>query len=327
MATKILFIFLGFYFTTVKIHKGLDNFSAKDPVITIGTFDGVHLGHRKVIGRLKEIASENNGESVLFTFFPHPRLIVSPGEKNLRLITTLDEKQDILASLGVDHLIVFPFNKKFSETPYEKFVKNIIVGKIRARYLVMGYDHRFGRSREGDFKYMKKCADKFNFKIEKLDALLLNHINISSSKIRSSLEQGNIEVSNKYLGYNFTLHGKVVEGRKMGRTFGFPTANIESSDIHKIIPGYGVYAVKIRFNGSWYKGMLNIGSRPTFNNNADNRSIEVNIFDFNKNIYGKQITLEFIKRIRAEQKFASKEGLIKQLYIDKRAAISLLRGV
>ncbi|NQU88360.1 MAG: riboflavin biosynthesis protein RibF, partial [Mariniphaga sp.] len=242
------------------------------------------------------------------------------------VITTLEEKKDLLSSLGIDHLIVYPFTKEFSKLPYPDFVRKILVEKIQTRYLVVGYDHRFGKNREGGFEYLTDCAKNYGFEIEKLDALLLNDINISSSKIRQALDNGSIETANNYLGYYFTLNGKVIEGRKLGRKIGFPTANIESSDIHKIIPGYGVYAVKIKIDNKVYKGMLNIGSRPTFNHNADNRSIEVNIFDFNKNIYGKYISLQFVKRIREEQKFNNPEDLITQLFKDQESAIRYLNS-
>jgi riboflavin kinase/FMN adenylyltransferase len=189
----------------------------------------------------------------------------------------------------------------------------------------VGYDHRFGKNREGGFEYLKECARKHKFDIEKLDVLLVDESNVSSTKIRQSLEAGNIGRANRYLGYKFTLHGTVVEGQRVGRKIGFPTANIEASDAHKIIPGYGVYAVEIKLDGKKYKGMLNIGTRPTFNNNADNRSIEVHIFDFSGDIYKKEITLTFIGKIRAEQKFSGPEALVEQLKKDKKAAIKILK--
>lgn len=311
----------------MKIHNGVDDFSARNPVVTIGTFDGVHLGHRKVIRRLNEVAASQNGESVIFTFFPHPRLVVSPGETNLRLLTTLEEKTELLSDLRVGHLIVFPFTKEFSRLSYSSFVEKILYEKIRTRHLVVGYDHKFGKNREGGFDYLKACIERYGFGIEKLDALLLNSINISSSKIRNALEMGQIEIANKYLGYHFTLHGKVVEGKKVGRKINFPTANIESSDIHKIIPGYGVYAVKTGIGGEEFDGMLNIGTRPTFNQNADHRSIEVNIFGFDKDIYNETISIRFIKRIREEQKFSGPGELVEQLKKDRENAMRLLRGI
>lgn len=308
----------------VKTYTDLSEFKAKNPVVTIGTFDGVHRGHRIVIERLKEYAEKYGGETVLFTFYPHPRLVTNPDEKNLRLLTTLEEKKQLFAQFGIDHLIVYPFTKEFSELTYTEFVKNVLVDKIKTHCLVVGYDHKFGKNREGGFEYLKECAREYNFEIEKLEPLLLDDIHVSSTKIREALQAGNVKKANEHLGYEFTLHGTVVEGKRLGRTIGFPTANIESSDVHKLIPGYGVYAVRINIEGREFKGMLNIGTRPTFNQNADNRSIEVNIFDFEGDIYRKGITLVFVDKIREEQKFPGVEALVEQLKKDKVAALKIL---
>ena len=309
----------------MKLHTNLKSFKATNPVVTIGTFDGIHLGHQKVIARLKEIAKKRNGESVIFTFYPHPRLVTSASETNLRLLTTLEEKSALFEKFGIDHLVVYPFNKDFAELTYTEFVKQILVEKINTHCLVIGYDHKFGKNREGGFEYLKKCAEKFNFEIEKLDALLVDEENVSSTKIREALQNGNIKKANYYLGYNFKLCGTVVSGKQMGRKLGFPTANIETSDKHKIIPGYGVYAVKVTLNNKFYNGMLNIGTRPTFNKNADNRSIEVNIFDFADDIYEQEITIVFTDKIRDEQKFSGVEMLVEQLKKDKTAALKILQ--
>jgi len=309
----------------VKTYTDLDHFQVPNPVVTIGTFDGVHLGHRKVLDRLKEIAAEIGGETVLFTFYPHPRQVLTPEEHNLRLLTTPEEKIRLLETAGIDHLIIFPFSLAFSKLTYEEFVKNILVEKLKTACLVVGYDHKFGKNREGSFDYLQTCARQYGFRIERLDALLLNEVDISSTKIRESLEQGHIRKANQYLGYPFTLHGRVVEGQKLGRQIGFPTANIESSDINKLIPGYGVYAAFIEISGKTYRGMMNIGTRPTFNQNADNRSIEVNIFDFEEDIYGKEISLLFIDKIRNEQKFSSPAELVRQLHRDRETAQKILK--
>jgi riboflavin kinase/FMN adenylyltransferase len=294
------------------------------PVVTIGTFDGVHLGHQKVISRLQEIAKKHGGETVIFTFHTHPRLVTAPNETNLRLLTTLKEKINLFEKFGIDHLIIYAFNKSFSELTYSEFVEKILVNEIGTHSLVVGHDHKFGKNREGGFEYLQNCAAKFNFKIERLDALFVEDENVSSTKIRNALEGGEISKANHYLGYEFTLHGTVINGKQLGRTLGFPTANIESSDKHKIIPGYGVYAVHVNLDNKNYKGMLNIGTRPTFNKNADNRSIEVNIFDFEGDIYGKEITLKFVAKIRDEQKFDGVKMLIAQLQKDKIKAINIL---
>ena len=317
-------MFVDVQISEVKIHHDIKNFEAQRPVVTIGTFDGVHLGHQKVISRLKDFARKYNGETVIFTFYPHPRRIISPNETSLRLLTTLEEKKQLFAASGIDHLIIFPFTKKFSELSYSDFVKEILVKKIKTHCLIVGYDHKFGKDREGGFNYLKGCAQKYNFKIERLEALLLDDIDISSTKIRAALQEGNIKNANRHLGYNFTLQGTVIEGKRLGRKIGFPTANIEASDVHKLIPGYGVYAVKIILKGQEYHGMLNIGTRPTFNQNADNRSIEVNIFDFSEDIYSQEITLVFVDKIREEQKFNGVDALIGQLQKDKKTALKIL---
>jgi len=308
----------------VKVYHNINNFEAKNPVVTIGTFDGVHLGHQKVIARLKEFARKHDGESVIFTFHPHPRLVTAPNEGNLRLLTTIEEKKQLFEKSGIDHLIVYPFTKSFSELSYSSFVKNILVDKLKTRCLVVGYDHRFGKNREGSFEYLKECAKSYNFKIEKLDALLVDEVHVSSTRIRNALEDGDIKLANKFLGYRFTLHGTVVEGQRVGRKMGFPTANIEASDPNKLIPGYGVYAVEIILSEKKYSGMLNIGTRPTFNNNADNRSIEVHIFNFSGDIYNKEITLIFEAKIRDEKKFSGPEALVEQLKKDKETALKIL---
>ena len=308
----------------MKLHTNLEQFKARKPVVTIGTFDGVHLGHQKVILRLQEFAKQHDGETIIFTFHTHPRLITSPNENNLRLLTTLNEKIKLFEKYGIDHLIIYTFDKSFSELTYSEFVEKLLVEKIGTHCLVVGYDHKFGKNREGGFDYLKKFAEKFKFEIERLDALLVEEDSVSSTKIRNALQNGEIEKANHYLGYQFTLHGTVVEGKQLGRKLGFPTANIEASDKNKIIPGYGVYAVKVELNGADYNGMLNIGTRPTFNNNADNRSIEVNIFDFEGDIYGKEITLKFIGKIRDEKKFETMEMLVYQLEKDKIEALLIL---
>ncbi|VAW15950.1 FMN adenylyltransferase / Riboflavin kinase [hydrothermal vent metagenome] len=320
--TKIIILY---FWNLMEIYYQIDGFKAKNPVVTIGTFDGVHLGHRKILKRLKEIAREIGGETVLFTFYPHPRLSLNPQEKTIRLLTTLEEKIVQLEKAGIEHLIIYPFTKEFSELSYTEFVESILVGKIKTSCLVVGHDHKFGKNREGGFEYLKAYAEKYHFRIERIDALMLDSINISSTKIRKALQSGDIEEANKYLGYEFTLHGKVVKGKQVGSRIGFPTANIEASDIHKIIPGYGVYAVRVDIQGKVYNGMLNIGTRPTFNKNADNRSIEVNIFDFDKDIYHQNITLCFVRKIREEKKFNSPEALTEQLEKDKKAALAILQ--
>lgn len=305
----------------MKIYRDLTHFSAKNPVLTIGTFDGVHLGHRKIIDALGERAKAIEGESVIFTFHPHPRKVVAPEESNLRLLTTLEEKIALLEQSGIDHLIVYPFTKEFSQLTYEEFVEKVLVNQIHTNYLVVGYDHKFGKNRQGDFEFLQKCADQFGFHIEKMDVLLMNQAHISSTKIREAIQKGDFDTANAFLGYPFMLHGTVVEGQKLGRKIQFPTANIEASDADKIVPGYGVYAVKVTVSEKEHLGMLNIGNRPTVNNNADNRSIEVHILDFDADIYGLPIAVTFHQKLREEQKFSSLEQLKDQLVKDKKATL------
>lgn len=311
----------------MKIYRDLKSFHATKPVLTIGTFDGVHLGHRKIIDALCQRAKAIGGESVIFTFDPHPRKVVAPNESNLRLVTTLQEKIALLEQSGIDHLIVYPFTKEFSQLTYEEFVEKVLVNQIHTHYLVVGYDHKFGKNRQGDFEFLKECALRFGFHIEKMDVLLMNEANISSTKIREAIQHGDFETANAYLGYRFQLHGTVVEGQQLGRKLNYPTANVEASDPDKIIPGYGVYAVKVIVGGQQYSGMLNIGNRPTVNHNADNRSIEVNIFDFNEDIYGQPIELTFYKKLRDEQKFSSLEALKEQLAKDKTDTLAYFLSV
>ena len=311
----------------MKIHRDLNNFYAQNPVLTVGTFDGVHLGHRKIIARLHDLAKDINGESVIFTFDPHPRKIVAPAETNLRLLTTLDEKIELFEQSGIDHLIIYPFTPEFAQLTYEEFVEQILVGQIHTKSLVVGYDHKFGKGRQGDFEFLKNCADRLGFQIEKLDVLLMNESNISSTKIREAIQIGDFDTANAYLGYPFALHGTVVEGQKLGRLIQFPTANIEASDPDKIIPGYGVYAVQAKVLNQTYIGMLNIGSRPTVNHNADQRTVEVNLFDFDSDIYGEHLELIFFRKLREEQKFDSLDALKEQLAKDRVDTVAFFQTI
>lgn len=308
----------------MQIHYGLDNFNAVKPVITIGTFDGVHLGHREVILRLRQISADISGESVVFTFYPHPRIVVDSREDSLRLLSTQEEKIALLQNMGIDHLVIYPFTEEFSKLTYHEFVKNILVDKMHLNYLVIGYDHKFGQDRQGDFMSLRELSIDLGFKIERLDELLLNDTVVSSTKIRKALDEGNILKANQYLGYKYILMGRVIEGRQLGRKLGFPTANIEPYDDHKLVPRDGVYAVRVELNGKFFKGMLNVGVRPTVNYNADHRSIEVHLFEFDEDIYGADLTLHFEDKIRDEQKFPGLDELRAQLTKDKESALKIL---
>lgn len=308
----------------MQIHYDLDNFKAINPVVTIGTFDGVHKGHREVISELKRISRLSGGESVVFTFEPHPRVVIAPQEDSLRLLTTKEEKINLIGNIGVDHLVIYPFTKEFSKLSYDEFVTDILVGRMNISSLVVGYDHRFGQGRKGDFSSLESLSGSLNFNVEQLSQLLVDNKVVSSSKIRLALDAGDISTANHFLGYRYTLSGKVIEGKQLGRKLGFPTANIEAYDKYKLVPGDGVYAVLVETGGMTYKGMLNVGVRPTVNYNADHKSIEVHIFDFDADIYDSNITLLFVEKIRNEQKFTDIVELQQQLVKDQVLALNIL---
>ncbi len=311
----------------MKIHYDIDFFNAVNPVITIGTFDGVHLGHKKVIARLNEIARQVKGESVIFTFYPHPRLVVSASESNLRLLSSFTEKAELLEKAGIDHLVVFPFTIDFAELSYEEFIREILIEKMHIHTLVVGHDHRLGKKREGSYENILALQKKLSFNVEKIDTFILDEVDISSSKIRAAIQNGDIDKANSFLGYNYSIQGVVTEGKKIGRGIGFPTANIICGDPYKLIPVEGVYAVTVNYEDKIYKGMMNIGFRPTLNNNADHRTIEVNIFNFDKDIYQKQLTVFIHKRIREEKKYVNIYRLKDQLTRDKFKALKILSEV
>ena len=308
----------------MKVYRDVSDFNVEKPVLTIGSFDGVHLGHFKIIDHLKDVAKENGGESVIFTFYPHPRLVLFPDEGNLRLLNTLDEKIALFEKAGLDHLIVFPFTPEFSKLSYVEFVKEILVKQLGIIHLVVGYDHKFGKNREGGYEVLQELSKSLGFGLQQIDVLLADDIEISSTKIRNSLQEGKVKQANNYLAYPFSLRGTVVEGQKIGRKINFPTANVEASDPNKIIPGHGVYAVTVTHQSKSYQGMLNIGIRPTVNRNADQRSIEVHLFDFNQEIYGEQIKIQFHQKVRDEKKFASVDDLKIQLEYDKQTVLKIL---
>jgi len=311
----------------VQIHYDLEKFDAVNPVVTIGTFDGVHLGHQEVISELKRISALSGGDSVVFTFDPHPRIVVSPQKDSLRLLSTKEEKISLMEKIGVDHLVIYPFTRAFSKLSYNEFVATILVEKMKISSLVVGYDHRFGQGRKGDFNSLELLSKSLNFKVEQLSQLLVDNKVVSSSKIRTALEAGDISKANHLLGYHYTVSGKVIGGMQLGRRIGFPTANILASDRYKLIPSDGVYAVFVETGGKVYQGMLNIGIRPTVNFNADHKSIEVHIFDFDSDIYNLEVTLFFIEKIRDEKKFAGIDELRLQLINYRIIATKILSRV
>lgn len=301
----------------MKIYNHIDEFRpVKNAVVTTGTFDGVHIGHQQVIRRLKEAAARINGETVLLTFFPHPRMVLFPERKQL-LLNTPEEKAALLEKTGIDHLIVHPFTREFSMLSSKDFIEDILVKKLATRRLVIGHDHHFGRNREGSFDHLRQFGPVYGFDVEEIPAQEVENIGVSSTKIRQSLEAGDVTTAASFLGYSYQLAGTVVKGRQLGRTIGFPTANILVTDSSKMVPADGVYAVRVHRKSETLKGMLNIGMRPTVDGHS--RTIEVNILDFDADIYGETLILEFVKRIRDEKKFDGLEALKQQLENDRMA--------
>ena len=306
------------------VHRDIEKISARNPVVTVGIFDGVHLGHQYIIEKLIAAARERDGESVVVTLWPHPREVLNHSTNGVRLITTLREKEKILSQFAIDHMVILAFTREFSQQSYCDFVSGILVEKLSINHLIMGFNHRFGKNREGNIENIRKCASQYNFTVDHLEPFIDGGRHISSSVIRQVLSEGDIKQANKYLGYPFMLSGKVSGGSKVGRSIGFPTANIIPDDPRKLIPGVGVYAVEVIINDQVHKGMLNIGTRPTVNTNPDKTTIEVHIIDFDGDIYGQNIGLRFINRIRDEMKFGSVEELRLQLIKDKKITLELL---
>jgi riboflavin kinase/FMN adenylyltransferase len=306
------------------IHNGYENLNFVNPVVTLGIFDGVHRGHRALLDRLKRRAKEVKGESVVITYFPHPRLVISENIAGLTFLTSMEEKKTLLEEVGIDHLIIIPFTYEFSLMKACEFIEEILLRKIGAKHVIMGYNHHFGWHGEGDYETIKRCAGASYFEVERFHALSAAKGTISSSNIRKALQNGLLNDANNLLGYNYFMNGTIVEGRQLGRTIGFPTANIKPDYEHKLIPKDGVYAVEIHVGGARYKGMLSIGLNPTVNEGSEPRTIEVNIFDFDKNIYGSEISIIFRFRLRDEKKFADIKQLAGQLKLDKKNALRLL---
>ncbi len=307
----------------MKIYHSIDDFQRLNyAVVTSGTFDGVHLGHQTILKRLKEIAGKNNGETVVITFWPHPRLILKPEEESLKLLNTFEEKAELLKAQGIHHLLRIPFTKEFSQITSQEFVSNILVDKIGTRKLVIGYDHRFGRNREGSFEQLKINGPTYGFEVEEIPRQDVEDVGVDSSKIRKALEEGDIDTANHFLGMPYSISGAVVKGDQLGRQLGFPTANIDIDSHHKLIPAEGIYAVTVNYGTRELKGMLYIGTRPTVD--GSKRVIEVNLFDFNETIYGETLKVNLISFIRGDAKFDNLDGLIQQLHRDKELALKAL---
>ena len=299
----------------MKIYTSLQEFtSKKKTIVTLGTFDGVHLGHTVILDRICNIAKQENLESVVLTFFPHPRLIVS-NDSEIKLLNTMAEKAKLLEQKGIQNFIIHPFDKLFSELSPSEFVKQILIKQLNIQKIIIGYDHKFGKNRAADFNDLIAFGNEFGFDVEEIPAKQVDEVSVSSTKIRNSLLEGNISLANDYLGYSYMLSGIVVKGNQLGRTIGFPTANIQISENYKLIPKNGVYMVTTILNNKIIFGMMNIGVKPTLGENL--MSIEVHLLHFSEDIYGHEIQVNVMERLREEQKFESFEVLKSQLEIDK----------
>lgn len=321
-------LFLHFQISQpLKIYHNTAHLDIKRPVATVGIFDGVHKGHKYIIDNLFEISERMNGNPVIVTLWPHPRHILNHNSFETRLITTFEEKIKILSALKIKHLIILEFNLEFSRMTACDFMQKILAGEMGIHHLVVGYNHRFGSDREGDITRIKECAEKLGFTAEQLKPYKEGTMDISSSEIRKSLITGDIEYANKMLGHRFFITGTVIGGSRKGRSIGFPTANLSPGHYLKLLPGDGVYAVGVETEYGWSRGMLNIGIRPTVNNNPDHKTIEVHIIDFDKDIYGQKIHIYFIEKIRDELKFSSIDLLKDQLIVDKIDTLKIFNKI
>ncbi len=309
----------------MKIFNSISSFhSSKPTIVTIGTFDGVHLGHKKILDQIIANAHTLDCESLVLTFFPHPRIILQEGTE-MKQLNTLDEKKALLENLGIDNLVIHPFDKEFSRLTAEEFVKEVLVDRFKLKKIIIGHDHRFGRNRTANIDDLVVFGETYGFAVEQISAKEINEVSISSTKIRKALDEGDVELANEYLGYNYTLTGVVSKGKQLGRTIGYPTANISIEEDYKLIPANGVYIAKSHINGAPVFGMMNIGTRPTVNGTS--QSIEIHFFDFNQDLYNQKITVSLLKKMRAEQKFDSLEALKRQLGADKEMALNYFKNL
>jgi len=311
----------------MQVYKEQDRYDIKNPVVTVGIFDGVHRGHQHILKTLAEYRDRVKGESVILTFWPHPRIFLANDKYIFKLLNTLEEKKGLLEKAGVDHLIILPFTRRISNETACEFIEEILVNKIGTRHLLVGADNQFGKDRAGDFKAIKSCSDKFGIEVNQLELQIAGEEKISSTRIRDALWNGDVRLANRLLGYDFFFRGRIVTGKKIGRKMGFPTANIFSDETYKLIPKVGVYAVEVLLEDDKYGGMLNIGFRPTVNYTGEPPSVEVHIFDFDKEIYGQKATLLFKERIRDEKKFDNIDLLVEQLKQDKIDALEILKNL
>jgi riboflavin kinase/FMN adenylyltransferase len=307
----------------MKIYEGTEQFrKLPKAVVTSGTFDGVHIGHQKIIEKLTGLARKTGSETVVITFWPHPRLVLHADSQDLKLLSTFEEKARLLEAFGIDHLIKIAFTKKFSQLISSDFIQKILIDAIGTTHLVIGYDHRFGKNREGSFEHLMTNKEQYGFEVEEISRQDIDHVGVSSTRIRNALAAGQVEVAAEYLGRPYSFRGLVIEGDKIGRTLGFPTANISIAASYKLIPADGVYAIELEVEGRRYKGMLNIGYRPTVG--GQDKRVEAHVFDFDENLYNKELSVFLFKQIRTELKFESLDELKDQLAQDKQEAIRIL---
>lgn len=308
----------------MKVFRTLDNLpSFKNAVVTIGSYDGVHVGHQSIFSRIQQLAKEVDGESIVITFHPHPRQVVYPKDKTLQLITTIEEKIALMESCGFDNLVIVPFTIEFSQQSPDEYIERLFE-IFNPSYIVIGYDHRFGLNRQGDINYLRWHSRTKDFKVIEIEKKELDEVAVSSTKIRTALSEGKIIKATQLLGHSFFLSGKVVHGQKIGKSIGYPTANLKVLENYKLLPLDGIYAVYVHIDGERFGGMLYIGNRPTLEAHNE-KTIEVNIFDFNQTIYGKIIQLEFLEFIRGDQKFEGLEKLKVQLADDKEKSLAILQ--
>jgi riboflavin kinase/FMN adenylyltransferase len=306
----------------LKVIESLKNLFTENSVATIGTFDGVHVGHKKIIERLVKTANENGLKSTVLTFFPHPRMVLQK-DANIKLINTIDERCKLLEEQGLDYLVIKPFTKSFSRITAEEFVTTVLVEQLHVKKIIIGYDHHFGRNRTANIKDLRRFGESYNFEVEEISAQDINDVSVSSTKIRNALIEGDIKTANLFLGYNFMLNGLIIKGKGLGKTIGYPTANIKIEEDYKLIPKQGVYVVKSEYKNQTIYGMMNIGTNPTIGKDTK-QSIEVHFFDFNKDIYNEKLTIQLLHRIRDEHKFDSIDNLKKQLQEDKISALNFI---
>lgn len=309
----------------MNVYHSLESFQkCPNAVVTSGTFDGVHRGHQKILSRLRELSDKQHGETVVLTFWPHPRMIVSDDSQNLQLLSTIEEKIDLFSQLGIDHLIITPFTRAFSELSSDEFIQQVLVDRIGTKKFVIGYDHRFGRNREGSFDFLRQVAPSYGFEVEEIPRQDIDALAVSSTRIRKALLRGETTTATELLGRPYAFSGTVVKGKQLGRTLGYPTANVEVRESYKLIPANGVYAVLVRQGPHLIKGMLNIGVRPTVG--GDSRTIEVHLFDFKEDIYGEHLQVQVLYYLRHEMKFDGISALVQQLHADQESALHYLQS-